>query len=216
MKLKFNPKNQKLSNYNFLKFVADNYDELFKAYESGFYNPETGEKSVEAFNKWFNDAERISIYDDLKSSMVLENPILNEKRMHDLEIKTYPIRAYYADGTSEIKQFNLTFKDSLYYHNNEYRIDLDTWETFTYIWPDHFKESDNVELNNDVLNDIVKLVKRFGQFKYCINGLNNTIVFIEFNDNYKSDSLSVMQAVSKFNKEHSYKPNIIIKDINEL
>lgn len=205
--MKFNTKNKDLRNYHFLDFIEDNYNELFEAYKSGFYNPDTNEITEEAFNKWFEQNEEIEI--DEHYSIILENPIEMEKRFRYIETRDFPVWVTYPDGTHELQNFKHTLVNPSNGRINKYCISANAWDQFSLTWPENYKESDSEKIDEDLLKDVKRIVKRYGDLQFCIKGDWGVIAY------YKSANPIDNLYIAKQNKKllEKYNTEIYLQNI---
>lgn len=165
--MNFNIQNKDLRNYHFLDFIEDNYNELFETYKNGFYNPETGERTEDAFNKWFEKNNEIK---KDNYSIILENPIEMEKRFRYIETRDFPIWITHPNGSYELQNFKYTLTNTSNTKTNKYYIDINAWNHFSLVWPENYKESDSEKIDDNLLKDIKRIVKKCGNLRFCIKG----------------------------------------------
>lgn len=186
--MNFNTNNQNLRQYHFRNFLEDNYDELFSFYKDNFYNPETGEKSEEAFNDWTKKCNK-------------RNPIEEEKQKRYIATRKFPIWVTYPNGNSKLQYFKHNLSYECWRSVGRYSINEFIWNHFSDIEPDKYEENCSYKIYKKLIYEIRDFIKDFGKVLYCIRGSKGIIVYYKIRE--VSDKLKVEKFRKKFSKEHN-------------
>lgn len=200
--MKFNTRNKDLSDYSYDDFIEDNYDELFDAFKNGFYNPETGEKSEEAFGEWFEQNNHIRITESF--GITLPNPIDDERRIRYIETRTYPIWVTYPDGHHELHNFKHLLERDVKTSEYQYAINSFAWDHFTRRFPEQYEdETESEKIALGIVKDIQKIIKSFGELKFCIKGDYYGKIVAYYEPKKPVDMVAFIKQNRKFVKKYS-------------